>query len=147
MPSVTPTEDILGVVRRSKYPLGAFLFVQRGLDFTVRQEHGELDDDIVAELDPHEDIPSRHVTGQQLCTGLRQFAVKEYGLMARTVLRRWNICRSEDFGAIVFAMVEAGLMHKTDSDRLEDFCGVFDFGAAFGSHNLSLSDQEAGSTA
>ncbi len=122
-----PSLDLTQVAKRSGFPLHAFIFVQRGLDFTVRRLHGELPDDRV--LDPSD--TSRHVTGEQLCYGLRDFAREEYGLLARTVLRRWGIRTCEDFGKIVFAMVEAGLMHKTDRDSISDFIGVFDFNEAF----------------
>jgi len=75
---------------------------------------------------------SRHVNGQQLCLGLRDYAVRRYGLLARTVLRNWNIHTTEDLGKLVFSMIEAQLMRKTDEDRLEHFQGVFDFDEAFG---------------
>ena len=128
--------DLRAVARETKYPLAAFLFVQRGLDFTVRRTHGELPED--EELDPAE-RESRHVTGRDLCFGLRDFAIEQYGLLARTVLRRWRIEQCEDFGRIVFTMVEAGLMHKNDEDNLEDFSEVFDFATAF-NPELSLSE-------
>jgi len=67
------------------------------------------------------------VSGQQLCLGLRDFAIKQYGLLAKTLLSRWNIKSTEDFGHIVYAMVDAGLMRKNDDDSLDDFRGVFDF--------------------
>lgn len=123
-----PTLDLAQVAKQSGYPMAAFFFVQRGLDYTVRHIHGDPADKKPA--DPHD--ASRHVSGEQLCHGLRDFAIEEYGLLARTVLRRWNIRASEDFGRIVFAMVDAGLMHKTENDRLEDFTNVFDFAHAFG---------------
>lgn len=103
------------------YPLEAFQFVQDGLAHTAKMVHGESST-------PNE---SRHVSGQQLCLGLRDFAVQQYGLLARTVLNRWNIRKTEDFGRLVFAMIEAGLMRKTDEDTLEDFIGVFEFDEAF----------------
>lgn len=128
------SSELMQVVRSTRYPLDAFLFVQRGLDFTVRRRHGELDpledeDEREQEL---EDFPaSRHVSGQELCRGLRDFAIHEYGLMARMVLGRWQITNCQDFGEIVFAMVEGGLMHKTDDDTIRDFQNVFDFSTAF----------------
>lgn len=99
----------------------AFEFVRQGLSHTVQTLHGDIsgDDD------------SRNVTGQQLCLGLRDYAIKQYGLLARTVLARWGVTRTDDFGRIVFAMVELGLMRKTDDDRMEDFRGVYDFEEAF----------------
>ena len=74
---------------------------------------------------------SRHVTGQQLCLGLKDFAIKQYGLLARTVLGSWSIHSTEDFGKIVFAMIEEGFMRKNDDDKIQDFTGVFEFDEAF----------------
>lgn len=127
--------ELAEAVKSTRYPLDAFVFVQRGLDYTVRREHGELADDFDPEDD---DQPSRHVTGRMLCEGLRDFALRQYGLLAGTVLRRWRVTRCEDFGHIVFAMVESGMMHKTDDDSIEDFQDVFSFREAFGKAPLAL---------
>ncbi|MEM1446801.1 MAG: Minf_1886 family protein [Planctomycetota bacterium] len=128
--------ELLEAVKRTKYPIEAFLFVQQGLDQTVRGLHGEPEEEDILE-DPAES--ERHVTGRQLCAGLRDFAVDQFGLMALTVLRYWGIHRCEDFGNIVFAMVDAGVMHKTDGDTIDDFQNVFDFKEAFGPQTLVLS--------
>jgi len=136
---VRAVKNLFEIAKDSGYPIDAFLFVQRGLDHTVRWLHGEeepVELDVINNEDD-EDTQSRHVSGQQLCLGLREFAVTQYGLMARTVLKRWNIRSSRDFGAIVFHMVEAGLMHKTDEDSIQDFINVFRFEEAFPS-KLSL---------
>jgi uncharacterized repeat protein (TIGR04138 family) len=135
--------ELISLARSSRYSLSAFLFVQRGLDYTVRRIHGELEEKVPptasAVAVPCRSAESRHVSGTQLCLGLRDFATKEYGLLARVVLRRWNIHSTEDFGHIVFAMVDAGLMHKTDDDSVADFMNVFDFAEAF-SPQLTLSE-------
>jgi uncharacterized repeat protein (TIGR04138 family) len=95
------------------YPPSAYAFVQSGLRHTSdRLEREEEPDD------------SRHVTGQELCLGLREYAIREFGLLARTVLESWNIERTDDFGRIVFDLVQ---------DSISDFRGVFDFDEAFGS--------------
>ena len=73
----------------------------------------------------------RHISGQQLCLGLRDHAIERYGLMAPVVLEHWNVRRTEDFGRIVFAMIEGGLMSRTDEDTMEDFRSVFHFDEAF----------------
>ncbi len=107
----------------SAYPAEAFGFVREGLDHTVHAIHG-----------PHvgfDERQSRHVDGRQLSLGLRDHAIRRFGLLASVVLARWNITRSDDFGRIVYAMIEQGTMSKTDRDRLEDFFGVYDFEAAF----------------
>lgn len=103
------------------YPAEAYEFIQRGLSYTVEKLHGT----------PSDPDASRHVTGQQLCSGLREFALTEWGLLARTVLRRWGIVSTLDFGRIVFALIDAGHMQKTENDSLEDFRNVFDFKHAF----------------
>lgn len=131
-----PAKDLRSVARGTPYPLEAFVFVQRGLDATVRRIHGELEEDAALSDKERE---CRHVSGRDLCNGLRDFAVEQYGLLARTVLRRWQVEGCEDFGHIVFAMVEAGLMHKTDDDTMADFTGIYDFADAF-APQLSLSE-------
>src|SRR4051812_13750611 len=113
-------DEIVEVV--GLYPREAYKFVQAGLSYTVEKIHAEIADDPEA---------SRHVSGQQLCEGLREFALKEWGLMARTVLRRWKITATDDFGRIVFALVEHQHMSKTDEDDVEDFRNVYDFKSAF----------------
>jgi uncharacterized repeat protein (TIGR04138 family) len=117
MPSVARSNE-------RPYPPQAIQFIRDGLAHTVKMVYGEgagTDDD-----------ESRHVSGRQLCLGLRDYATKRYGLLARTVLRTWNVHSTEDFGRIVFAMIEARMMRKTDDDRIEDFERVFDFDEAFG---------------
>lgn len=130
-------KDLRAIARETRYPLAAFLFVQRGLDFTVRRLHGEPPEG--AEPDDPAANESRHVSGHELCYGLRDFAIEQYGLLARTVLRRWCVESCEDFGHIVFAMVDAGLMHKNEQDSIDDFVDVFDFADAF-APELSLAD-------
>ena len=117
------TIDLREILRAAgPYPVEAFDFVREGLSYTAGQVHGDLES--MPELD-------RHITGQQLCLGLRDYAIERFGLMAPVVFAHWNIRRTDDFGRIVFALVEGGLMSKTAEDNLEDFRGVFDFDEAF----------------
>jgi len=74
---------------------------------------------------------NRHVSGNQLCWGLRDLALRRWGLMASAVLRQWRIRSTRDFGAMVFALVNAGLLQKQPNDEIDDFDDVFDFDAAF----------------
>ncbi len=74
-----------------------------------------------------EEEAERHVTGQQLCEAIRQYAVQQFGLMAKSVLNEWGVRNTGDFGEIVFNLIEVMLMRKTESDRREDFDNVFDF--------------------
>ena len=104
------------------YPIEAFVFVKEGLNYAVQRVHDKPE--AMAEED-------RHITGQQLCLGLRELAIEKYGLLAPVVLEHWRVRRTFDFGRIVFAMIEAGLMTKTNRDSLEDFQAVYDFDEAF----------------
>ena len=110
------------IVAATRYSMDAFHFIRRGLDYTVHRVHSNP-----------EQLPEgqRHVDGAQLSEGLREFAVDQYGCLAKMVLKRWNVCRTEDFGHIVFAMVEGGLMQANQSDTVADFDAVYDFEAAF----------------
>jgi uncharacterized repeat protein (TIGR04138 family) len=67
-----------------------------------------------------------HVSGRELLDGICDLAVRQFGLLARIVFRMWGIERTDDFGAIVFRLVEAGLMSKTDDDSLQDFESVYE---------------------
>jgi uncharacterized repeat protein (TIGR04138 family) len=71
-----------------------------------------------------------HISGVELLQGVRDLALREFGLMARTVFRQWGIRRTDDFGEMVFNLVEAGLMSKTDEDTRADFHAVFDLDQA-----------------
>jgi uncharacterized repeat protein (TIGR04138 family) len=74
--------------------------------------------------------PHHHVSGKELLQGVRDLALREFGLMARTVFRMWGIQRTDDFGEIVFNLVESNLMSKTSEDCREDFHAVFDLDKA-----------------
>jgi len=104
-----------------RYDRDAYLFVREGLDFTLKS------------LKKHQQTNPvhRHVTGQELLTGLRQYALDQFGPMAKTVLDYWGVRRCEDFGEIVFNMVDKGVLGKTDEDSRADFRNGFDFDEAF----------------
>ena len=51
--------------------------------------------------------------------------------MTLTVLHEWGLRSCEDFGEIVFNMVEANLLAKTETDSREDFKAGYDFHEAF----------------
>ena len=73
-----------------------------------------------------EEVVEHHVSGPELLDGIRDLALREFGLMARTVFRMWGINRTGDFGEIVFNLIEANLMSKTDRDDRGDFVDVYD---------------------
>jgi uncharacterized repeat protein (TIGR04138 family) len=77
------------------------------------------------------DDENAHISGQELCDGIRDLAVKRFGLLARTVFAHWGIHCTSDFGQIVFELIERGEMRKTDRDTLADFSDVYDFDEVF----------------
>ena len=123
-----PTHPLSELLRRDKrYRLDAYVFVFDALRFA--QDHlgfgqASSEDELTTEEE-------RHVTGQQLCEAIRQYAVRQYGALAKNVLNHWGVQSTGDFGEIVFNLISIGQMRKTDSDRREDFDEVFDFEGAF----------------
>ncbi|MDZ7615712.1 MAG: Minf_1886 family protein [Patescibacteria group bacterium] len=84
-----------------------------------------------AEPDEESDEPEQHVSGQQLCEAVRQFALDQYGYMTKTVLGSWGLHGTGDIGEVVFNLIRIGKMRKTPRDRREDFENVYDFDNAF----------------
>ncbi len=103
-----------------RYPMDAYALLHEGLARAVREVYGDS---------PDQEGPS-HVSGQQLCEALRAVALERWGALARTVLRRWNIHGTIDFGQMVYLMIEHDFMRKTDEDSIEDFRDVYDFDEA-----------------
>ena len=104
------------ILAAGPYPIEAFAFVQEGLQHSVQLVHD--DPDALSD-------EQRHISGQQLCLGLRETAIDKYGLLAPLVLEHWKIRRTNDFGRIVFAMIQAGLMSRPSDDSLVDFRSVY----------------------
>lgn len=111
------------ILSEGRYPLDAFAFLQDGLSAAVKRVHGGED--------RAEEPGQRHVSGAQLCEALRDLAIERWGLLAPTVLHRWRIRCTLDFGRMVYFLIQHGYMLKTDEDSLEDFRDVYDFEAAF----------------
>jgi len=74
-----------------------------------------------------------HLSGRELLEGIKDYSIEQFGPMAKTVLNHWGVYTTQDFGNIVFNMVDKGLLSKTESDSREDFRDVYDFDAIFGS--------------
>jgi uncharacterized repeat protein (TIGR04138 family) len=126
------------VVRRDpRYAYEAYEFVFAALQHTQKLLGR------VPQKGQKEDLPENHVTGPQLLEGIRDLALREFGLMARIVLRCWGVQRTADFGEIVFNLVEAQLMSKTAEDSREDFRDVYDLDDAL-THNYEIKLDEMG---
>ena len=118
---MNPIDRIRAIVKKDpRFRIDGYCYVFEALDYTLRR------------LGAH-----RHVTGRELCEGVRDLAIEKFGPLAKTVFDHWGIRRTDDFGAIVFNLVDAGLMGKTDTDSPEDFRAVYDFDDVF-EKNLRL---------
>jgi uncharacterized repeat protein (TIGR04138 family) len=114
------------VVRRDpRYAYEAYEFVFAALNHTQKRLGRAFQPG-----GPEEAGPEHHVTGKELLEGVRDLALQEFGLMARVVFHLWGIDRTDDFGEIVFNLVESNLMSKTDEDTRKDFHAVFDLDKA-----------------
>ena len=71
-----------------------------------------------------------HISGKELLEGIRKFALQQYGPMAKIVFKHWGVKTTNDFGEIVFNMIDAGLLRKTEEDKRADFDNVYDFNTA-----------------
>lgn len=76
---------------------------------------------------------NRHVSGREFCWALRDFALKRWGILARTVLESWRITNTSDFGRIVFGFIDFDMMRRQPDDTPEDFSDVYSFTDAFDS--------------
>lgn len=110
-------DQIVG--RDPRFSREAYVFLREALDVTQRPIARARKSEVC------------HVSGQQLLEGVRDHARSQFGPMARMVLAEWGVRRCEDFGEIVFNMVENGLLSKTESDSRADFTGGYDFFEVF----------------
>jgi uncharacterized repeat protein (TIGR04138 family) len=112
-------------LRARQFPQEAYQFVREGLAHTVKTIHGKLPEGPSAADD------NRHVCGQELCRGMRDLAVLKYGMLAKTVLNHWGVNSTDDFGTLVYALIDRGELRSSEQDNIEDFKSVFDFADAF----------------
>jgi uncharacterized repeat protein (TIGR04138 family) len=113
--------------RDGRYAYEAYEFIFQALLHTQKMLGREPPEEVHEETNP---ASPYHVSGPELLAGVRDLALQEFGLMARTVFHLWGIRGTGDFGEIVFNLIEAGLMSKTNDDRREDFRDVYDLDAA-----------------
>ena len=120
MPDMEFRNAVAAICAKDKrYPADAYLFTREALDYTTK---------MLAKTDTNR---KKHVTGVELLDGNREFTLQEFGPIALTVLKSWGIVKTEDFGEIVFNLVESGVLGKTDTDKKEDFAGGYDFFTTF----------------
>jgi len=118
------------VEQDSRYEREAYDLLREALDYTQQQVHKKSRGKV------------RHVTGQELLEGVREYVLQQYGPMSLTVLEEWGIHNTRDIGEIVFNMVENRLLAKTDEDSRADFNNGYDFEEAFRKPFLPESKQQ-----
>lgn len=111
-----------GPRRATRVAHEAFYLVFEVLELTIHRLHGP---------DAKHASASSHVTGDEMCRDLRRLAGERWGLLAPDVLRAWGVHCTLDFGRVVHAMIDAGILARSETDRLSDFEAVFEFDAAW----------------
>lgn len=96
-------------------------------------EEEEIDDetypqDDAAQDEDAENDDSNGVTAEQICVVAVEFAVRAYGLMARTILAKLGLRTTGDLGDVVYKMIDAGLIFPSEGETRADFDDVFDLG-------------------
>jgi uncharacterized repeat protein (TIGR04138 family) len=126
-----------------RYSIEAYAFVLEALNHARHQKHKakghDRDNERSSEPDPEGDASSsspkksrvsEHVTGRALCEAIRKLALRQYGLLAATVLNHWGVRSTSDIGDIVYNLIAAGDLKKSPSDSRADFDNLFDFETA-----------------
>ncbi len=98
----------------SRYKQDAYDFLMEALNFTQKKLER-----------------SKHVTGLELLEGVKELLMQKFGPMTMSVLKHWGINSTEDFGNIVFNLVENRVLSKTEEDSLEHFRNGYSFEEVF----------------
>jgi len=106
------------VAADERYQFDAYLFVQDAIDYTQKS------------LGRHKQ-GQKHVSGKELLDGIRDYALDKFGPMTPTVLAEWGIRSCEDFGEIVFNLIQHEQATQSQSDSRDDFKGGYNFHEAF----------------
>jgi uncharacterized repeat protein (TIGR04138 family) len=104
----------------ARYKPAAYFFLQEALEATMKAHQLKM------QLSANE-----HISGQDLLQGIREYALEQFGPMTTAVFSDWGISKCEDFGEIVYNLIEAGVLGKTDEESKADFRACYDFKTAF----------------
>ena len=108
---------------RLNFHAHAYVFLSEALKTAQEMADGHLVGDRLDE--------THHISGPELLEGVRALGLRQYGPMAPVVFRHWGLKSTDDFGRIVFEMIERGEMRKSERDQLSDFHAVYAFDDAF----------------
>jgi uncharacterized repeat protein (TIGR04138 family) len=123
-----------------RYSIDAYAFILQSLDLAGHQKAKGQDQkhDGASDADAKQRSkasaarsirtrPRGHVSGRELCEAVRKLALRQYGLLAATVLNHWGVHSTSDIGDVVYNLITAGDLEKTPADARSDFDNVFDF--------------------
>ncbi len=113
----TKIEDLVRADRR--YSAEAYQFVFEALDY------------VLTHPGCRSNPATRHIAVSELLEGMRRLGLERFGPLARCVFESWGVYSTEDFGEVVFTLIENDLLHQGENDSKEDFAGGFDFAEAF----------------
>ena len=74
---------------------------------------------------------SKHVSGEELLIGIKALLLKKFGPMTLPVLKHWGIKATDDFGNIVYNLVENKVLAKDTRDHYDSFKNAYDFDEVF----------------
>ena len=92
------------IARGYRFDARVYRFVAEAVTYTVSR------------CDTH-----RHVSAQELLTGVRQMAVERFGKMAGRVMEKWGLKLDDDVGEVVYLLIGVGLLGESDEDSPDDF--------------------------
>lgn len=120
MPPLTFEDAVSCIVQKdSRFAERAYFFLKDALDFTMQR------------IEEQEDGRQRHVSGQELLEGFRDYALVQFGPMASTVMKEWGVKNGKNVGEMVFLLIEEDIFSKQPDDSLDDFNGWMSFRKAF----------------
>jgi len=105
-------DDIFEIDKR--YRQDAYAFVMEALSYTQKKFRN-----------------NKHVSGEEMLEGMKELLLNKFGPMTMTVLKYWGITTTEDFGNIVFTLVDNKILSKTENDDIEEFRNGYDFVEVF----------------
>lgn len=109
------------VAEDGRYRIEAYIFIMNALELAISKKP----------VRDHEDEVKPHVSGEELLSGVREYGQHLFGPTAKMVFEHWGVRDTRDFGNIVFNLINAEVLSKSDTDSPEDFVGIYDFGEVF----------------
>ena len=68
-----------------------------------------------------------HISAARLLDSIKFCGHKAFGFLAKTVFNQWGIHTTDDWGTVVWALVESGIWGKEPDDERSDFNDLWDF--------------------